>query len=160
MSANRAVAADWFIPGNKVTVRVTGAAIKDTVTLALAFHNLPFVTLRTNNADFFDDRLGVAAVRESRAGVEFAITPHFDHHWRATDIAVKAGRFILDLDFFNPGLGVRNLFFKWLIELVDDFDPIGLAGFDTVKFGFDIRRDLDIDDVREKFNDQTIDDFA
>ena len=87
MSANRAVAADRFIPGNKVTVRVTRAAIKDAVTLALAFHNLPFVTLRTNNADFFDDRFGVTAVRESGAGVEFAITSHFDHHWSATDIA-------------------------------------------------------------------------
>ena len=118
------------------------------------------MTFRADNPDLFDNGLGVAAIRESGTGVKLTIATHFDNHWRTADVTVEAGWFVFDLNLRDPSFGVSHFFFKWLIELINHLNPISLAGFNPIKFRFDVRRKLDIHDVREEFNDQAVDDLT
>ena len=69
------IAADWLVPRNEVTFWITITTIEDSVFLGFAFHDLAFVALWANHADFFDDGFGIAAIREARASIELPVTP-------------------------------------------------------------------------------------
>ena len=90
MAILRAITANRFIPRDKVTIWEAGTTIKNPVLLRFPLNDLALLTLRTNDTNFFNDRLRITTIRETGAGKEFAVTAHLHNHWRATNITIEA----------------------------------------------------------------------
>ena len=92
--------------------------------------------------------------------MELAIAAHLNDHWRPTDLTIAAGQFIMHFDFSNLFLGSLDFLRKWLVELVNDLNPVFLAFFDPVQVVFNFGRKLDIDDFWELLDDDLVDDLT
>ena len=95
-AAFRATLSRWLLPGHEITLRIILTAVITSSLLGLLDDNI-FSALRTCYSDLLQIRLGVLAVREARAGQEFAVRAVFDYHIPSTYIADDVGYFVRDL---------------------------------------------------------------
>ena len=102
----------------------------------------------------------MATVWEIAAGVEFAKSTQLDDHRTSTDLTVKTGWLILDLDFFHFRLSFSHFLFKRLVKLVNDPLPLFFSNFYIIQFCFHFSCKFHIYDIWEEFDNQRIDYFT
>ena len=88
-----------FLPGHKFTFRIVFTTVIFSAFFRLFDHYF-FSTERTGNSCFFQIRLRVTAIRESRAGKEFSVRAVFYYHISSTLFTDHIRNLILNLHFF------------------------------------------------------------
>ena len=97
----RARFADRTIPDDEIAFRIVIASVKDTASFAASFDELAVGTLRARHADLLEDRLGVAAIREARAGEEFAKASVLVNHQFAALFTLDVRHFVFEDDMLH-----------------------------------------------------------
>ena len=116
--------------------------------------------LRALYADFFKERLCVAAFREARACQEFSVRTVFDDHVSSAVLADDVTDLILDLDFLKFSFCLPDSFVKIRIEVADNCLPLDQAICHAVQEHLEIGREIHIDNLWEFPAHNAVDNIA
>ena len=97
---------------------------------------------------------GVATVRVAAAGEELAAPPPFDDHRLAALLARQVGRALLALHVAHLDLGPLEVLRERLPEAPHRRDPVLAALLDQVELVLHAGRELDVEDVGERVDQQ------
>ena len=118
-AALRAFLSGRFLPGHEITFRIILTAVITSALFRLFDHNI-LAALRTGHSGLFQIWLGILAVRESRAGKEFAMGAILDYHVASADIADHTRNFIGDFHRLQSLLRSGYRLIQIRIEVLDD----------------------------------------
>ena len=138
------------IPGYIITLRIISAAIKGPAPLRASFHDHA-AAFRAQNTGILQNWLGIAALRESRAGQELAIASLLDHHHAAAKLALYIGHLNRKLHMANGFIGLFQSLFKRTIEFAEQLILLHLALGNFIQLVFKAGCKLHIDDILKIF---------
>src|SRR5699024_11083606 len=140
---------DRLVPGDEVAFRIAFATVELAALLGAALHYLALLALGAIYTNACEQRLGVAAIRESATGHELTEAAKLDHHRASALLTDLIGRLVADLHLLHCLLGVLERGGERSVELLQRGHPLTLAVGDVVELGFHLRGEAHIKDIRE-----------
>ena len=153
--AVRALGFERLIPGHELAGGVFIAAVVHIAARGFLLDHL-CAAHRAGRAGVLGDRLGVGALRETRAGEELAEPAGLDDHVAAALFADHVRDLVLDLDALALKIDLRLLecCLKPVIEVVQQLDIVQLARLDLVELLLHVGGELIVRDRLELVDQQ------
>src|SRR5712691_11799710 len=166
------IGADHVLEGDgarRLAVRVVAAGEEAAEPPALVDHRLAAGGARLVGGQVLDDLdlavlldevLGVLAVRIAGAGQEPPHADHLDDHGLAALLACEICGLLLALHVAHVLIGDLEALLEGLVELVEHLHPLHLAFLDLVELVLHPGGELDVEDARERVDQELVDDLA
>src|SRR5262249_23098376 len=104
--------------------------------------------------------LGILAGRivlVARAGQELAVPPPLDLHHSSASLARNVGRRLYRILRPRDSLGLLEISGEWIVKVADGLHPGFIAFLNLIELCFELRGEIDIDDVRKSLQQEIID---